>query len=108
MDMCRHNGKLCLISLMEPVEDLEKEGGTFQIWQLDMKPDSTSWREELVGVAKELADDESQLYGAWSSVFGPLNSGFVLWRHQDIDQAHRVSEKLQTTPGGKAFSLHLK
>ena len=42
---------------MEPVEDLEKEGGTFQIWQLDMKPDSTAWREELVGVAKDLADE---------------------------------------------------
>ena len=92
---------------MEPVEDLEKkEGGTFQIWQLDMKPDSTAWRDELVDVAKELADDESQLYGAWSSVFGPLNSGFVLWRHQDIDQAHRVCEKLQTTPGGTALLFH--
>lgn len=88
---------------MEPVEGLEKEGGTFQIWQLDMKPDCTAWQEEFVDTAKELADEESQLYGAWSSVFGPLNSGFVLWRHQDIDQAHRVSEKLQTTTGGKAF-----
>ena len=88
---------------MEPVEGLEKEGGTFQIWQLDMKPDCTAWQEEFLEVAKELADEESQLYGAWSSVFGPLNSGFVLWRHQDIDQAHRVSEKLQTTPAGKAF-----
>ena len=88
---------------MEPVEGLEKEGGTFQIWQLDMKPDCAAWREEFLEVAKELADEESQLYGAWSSVFGPLNSGFVLWRHQDIDQAHKVSEKLQTTPGGKAF-----
>ena len=88
---------------MEPVEGLEKEGGTFQIWQLDMKPDCTAWQEEFLEVAKDLADEESQLYGAWSSVFGPLNSGFVLWRHQDIDQAHKVSEKLQTTPGGKAF-----
>ena len=88
---------------MEPVEGLEKEGGTFQIWQLDMKPDCTAWQEEFLEVAKELADEESQLYGAWSSVFGTLNSGFVLWRHQDIDQAHKVSEKLQTTPGGKAF-----
>ena len=88
---------------MEPVEGLEKEGGTFQIWQLDMKPDCTAWQEEFLEVAKELADEESQLYGAWSSVFGPLNSGFVLWRHQDIDKAHTVSEKLQTTPGGKAF-----
>ena len=66
-----------------------------------MRPDSTAWTEELVSLAKDLADDESQLHGAWSSVFGPLNSGFVLWRHQDIDQAHKVAEKLQTTPGGK-------
>ena len=85
---------------MEPVENLAMEGGTFQLWQLDMKPDSTTWSEELVSLAKDLADDESQLYGAWSSVFGPLNSGFVLWRHQDIDQAHKVAEKLKTTPGG--------
>ena len=99
--MCTHDE--IVISLMEPVEGLEKEGGTFQIWQLDMKPDCTAWQEEFLEVAKELADEESQLYGAWSSVFGPLNSGFVLWRHQDIDQAHKVSEKLQTTPGGKAF-----
>ena len=71
-----------------------------------MKPDCTAWQEEFVGMAKDLADEESQLYGAWSSMFGPLNSGFVLWRHQDIDQAHRVSEKLQTTPGGKAFTIY--
>ena len=90
---------------MEPVENLAMEGGTFQLWQLDMKPDSTAWSEELVSLAKDLADDDSQLYGAWSSVFGPLNSGFVLWRHQDIDQAHKVAEKLQTTPGGKVTIL---
>ena len=73
-----------------------------------MKPGSTAWTEELVGLASDLADDESQLYGAWASVFGPLNSGFVLWRHQDIDQAHKVSEKLQTTPGGKVYLFIMK
>ena len=74
------------------------------MWQLEMKPEMTSWTEELVNLSQDLEDGDSQLYGVWSSVFGPLNTGFVLWRHQDIDKAYSVSEKLQTSPEGDIFS----
>lgn len=65
-----------------------------------MKPDQTSWSEELVALVQSLQTEESQVYGAWSSVFGPLNTGVVIWRHKDIDTAYKVSEMFKTSDAG--------
>ena len=53
-----------------------------------------------MAILQSLQTEESQVYGAWSSVFGPLNTGVVIWRHKDIDTAYKVSEMFKTSDAG--------
>merc|ERR1711997_825560 len=50
----QHQDNFTMKSLIEPVEDTSAEGGTYEIWQLDMKPDHTSWSQELVALVQSL------------------------------------------------------
>ena len=88
---------------MNPVEDNKSVGGTYELWQLDMKQDCHSWTKDLVTLAQTWENTESRLYGAWNSVVGPMNTGILLWRHQNIDTANKVSEKLKSTTEGELY-----
>ena len=79
---------------MEPREDASLSDGTYELWQLQMKPNCTNWSHDMLTVCNSLQTENSQLFGAWQSVIGPLNSGIVLWRHSDIDKADSVSQQL--------------
>ena len=91
---------------MDPVNDNQATGGSYEIQQINMKTDCASWKDDLVSIAKSWENDESKLFGAWSSVFGPLNTGILLWRHQNIDTADRISQKLRTSKEGKILKQH--
>ena len=54
----------------------------------------------MLSLAAGLQTDQSQLMGAFSSVFGPQNLAVLVWRHRDIDRAAQVSGQLQTSPAG--------
>ena len=84
---------------MEPREDASLSDGTYELWQLQMKPNCTNWSQDMLTVCNSLQTENSQLFGAWQSVFGPLNSGIVLWRHSDIDKADSVSQQLLSQNG---------
>ena len=59
------------------------------------------WRTDLLSLAAGLQSDESQMVGAFSSVFGPQNLAVLVWRHKHIDRAAQLSSNLQTSPAGK-------
>ena len=59
------------------------------------------WRTDLLSLAAGLQTDESQMVGAFSSVFGPQNLAVLVWRHKHIDRAAQLSSTLQTSPAGK-------
>ena len=52
--------------------------------QVLLKADNVNWAANLVSDIKSLETENSKLYGAWSSVFGPVNTGVLLWRHQVV------------------------
>ena len=47
-----------------------------------LKSDNVKWATNLVSDMKGLETENSKLFGAWSSVFGPVNTAVLLWRHQ--------------------------
>ena len=59
------------------------------------------WRADLLSLAAGLQTDQSQVLGAFSSVFGPHNTAVLVWRHKHIDTAHQISAQLHTSQAGK-------
>ena len=59
------------------------------------------WRPDLLSLAAGLQTDESQMVGAFSSVFGPQNLAVLVWRHKHIDRAAQLSSHLQTSAAGR-------
>ena len=80
-------------SLIDPVEN-SSEGGTYEMWQLGIGPNNADWKVALLELATTLQGDQTQLCGAFSSVFGPMGSAVLIWRHQDLDSAPRLQDKL--------------
>eukprot|EP00090_Calanus_glacialis_P026222 TRINITY_DN41175_c0_g1_i1.p1 TRINITY_DN41175_c0_g1~~TRINITY_DN41175_c0_g1_i1.p1 ORF type:complete len:220 (+),score=42.14 TRINITY_DN41175_c0_g1_i1:3-662(+) len=98
----QHQDNLTLDSLIDPVEN-STEGGTYEIWQLGIGPNNADWKLSLLELAKTLQGDQTQLCGAFSSVFGPMGSAVLIWRHQDLDSAPRLQDKLFKSSKGQQF-----
>lgn len=96
----QHQDNFTMKSLMSPVSNSESSGGTYELWQLRFKADHVNWATNLVSDVKSVETENSQVYGAWSSVFGPVNTAVLLWRHQDIDKADKISEAFQSSTEG--------
>merc|ERR1712038_299555 len=68
----QHQDNLTLESLSEP-KPAEEDGGTYELMQFQMKAGENNWRTDLLSLAAQLQSEESQVVGAFSSVFGPHN-----------------------------------
>jgi len=88
--------------LIDPVES-NTEGGTYELWQLGLGPNSRDWKTPLLELANSLQGDEIKLCGAFSSVFGPMDSAVLIWRHQELDKAPLLQENLFKSEKGKQF-----
>lgn len=84
---------------MEPNEDSSLTGGTYELWQIEMKANHSGWSQELLKTCSDLENADSKLFGAWESSFGPMNTGVILWRHQDLDKAELVSREFLAKKG---------
>jgi len=98
----QHQDNLTLESLSEPLQSGE-EGGTYELMQFQMKAGQNNWRADLLSLAAGLQTDQSQVLGAFSSVFGPHNTAVLVWRHKHIDTAHQISAQLHTSQAGQSF-----
>ena len=82
-----------------PVENTN-EGGTYELWQLNGAGDNDDWKTSLLEVATSLQGDGTTLCGAFSSVFGPMGSTVLIWRHQDLDKAPALQQQLLQSEKG--------
>ena len=82
--------------MMEPVESTG-EGGAYELWQFSVP---ASERSSLLDLAKSLQNDGTTLCGAFSSVFGPMGSAVLIWRHQDLDRAPALQQQLLQSEEG--------
>jgi len=98
----QHQDNMTLTSLVDPVEN-EFPGGTYELWQFKMNSPPGAWHQDLVGVASGLQGGDTSLCGVWSGLFGHMNTGVVLWRHGDLDNAGDFRKRLQDSQEGQIF-----
>ena len=75
-------------------------GGTYEMWQLGMTDITSSCKESLISSSKSLESDQTQLCGLFTSVFGPMGSAVLIWRHNSLDKAPELQDKLFTSENG--------
>jgi len=96
----QHQNNLTLTSMIEPVVNTG-EGGTYELWQFCVPGDNQNWNASLLDLTSSLQDDGTTLCGAFSSVFGPMGSTVLIWRHQDLDKAPALQQQLLHSEKGK-------
>jgi len=92
---------LTLNSLMEPVGPAES-AGVYELWQLNMKTLPQDWVPLLQSTMSSLNQPENRtLCGMFTSEFGPMNSGVVIWRHESLDSARNLKNEMLASQSGQ-------
>jgi len=89
-------------SSLLPTATLADPGEAWELWQLEVSGGG-NWEKQLVEVAEELEGkvEGVQLGGLFTSVFGPVQTGVVLWQHKLLDTAPKLQASLvQSDKGG--------
>lgn len=90
----QHQDNLTLESMVDPVLHTE-DGGSYELWQLGIGQGRDDWKPSLLELVKQLeGEGGAQVCGVFSSVFGPMETAVVIWRHADLDMAPRLREEL--------------
>merc|ERR1712055_93252 len=99
----QHQDNMALRSLLPPATFADP-GEAWELWQLEVSGGS-HWEKQLVEVAEELeAEVEGvQLGGILTSVFGPVQTGILLWQHKLLDAAPKLQASLVESDKGGAL-----
>jgi len=99
----QHQNNIALRSLLPP-NTMADPGEAWELWQLDFSGGG-NWEEQLVDLAHHLEQevDGAKLGGVFSSVFGPIKTGVVLWQHKLLDDAPALQESLAKSDKGGAL-----
>merc|ERR1712192_84110 len=89
----QHQDNMALRSLAPPAT-LADPGEAWELWQLEVSGGG-NWENQLVEVAEELEEEVEgvKLGGLFTSVFGPIQTGVVLWQHKLLDNAPKIASK---------------
>merc|ERR1712080_65163 len=101
----QHQDNIGLESLVPPVASTAT-GGVYEMWLLEVgRGVEQAWRDQLLRIVRQLESKQKgvQLSGVFSSTFGPLQTGVVLWRHDLLDSAPALQRRLTDTEEGLAF-----
>jgi len=99
----QHQDNMALKSLLPPATFADP-GEAWELWQLEVSGGS-HWEKQLVEVAEELEEEVEgvQLGGIFTSVFGPVQTGILLWQHKLLDAAPKLQASLVESDKGGAL-----
>merc|ERR1712062_159860 len=99
----QHQDNMALRSLLPPTT-MADPGEAWELWQLDFSGGG-NWEKQLVDLAHHLEQevDGAKLGGVFSSVFGPIKTGVVLWQHKLLDDTPALQESLAKSDKGGAL-----
>merc|ERR1719400_2420091 len=99
----QHQDNMALRSLLPPAAPAGP-GEAWELWQLELSGGG-DWEKQLVKLVGELEEEVegSHLGGVFTSVFGPIQTGIVLWQHKLLDAAPRLQTSLVQSDRGGAL-----
>ena len=78
-------------------------GGAYELWQFGLE-NGVSPKDLSSTLARlDLSGSESLLCGAFSTLFGPANSGVLLWKHKSLDGAQHLRSNWDEFSKSKTF-----
>ncbi|XP_023335175.1 protein NipSnap homolog 3A [Eurytemora carolleeae] len=101
LPMLQNQDNVTLKSLTEPAAPGPDTSGVYELWNLEMKTNPEDWIKLLRDSSQELESESRSLQGVFQSVVGPMNSGIVVWRHQNLDSAAQLKHDLLNSVQGK-------